>query len=214
MGGLARQLRFIFVGTVLVVAAFSTGITFLFFLVYLLGALLLGSWLFARQGLRGVRAGYHVMNPRAHVGEVLQAIYRVDNTTPWGKPWIELWNESTLPASLPGRAIGVRGKGSRQWLAKVTLVRRGSYRLGPLRVRSGDPFGLFTTEMFVGQPTGIVVFPRTEALPHLAPAALADRRHDHRSATLRSVVATGQQRASLRARGCDQPHPLALQRAP
>jgi uncharacterized protein (DUF58 family) len=166
MGGLARQLRFIFVGTVLVVAAFSTGITFLFFLVYLLGALLLGSWLFARQGLRGVRAGYHVMNPRAQVGEVLQAIYRVDNATPWGKPWIELWNESTLPASLPGRAIGVRGKGSRQWLAKVTLVRRGSYRLGPLRVRTGDPFGLFTTEMFVGQPTGIVVFPRTEALPH------------------------------------------------
>lgn len=166
MGGLARQLRFIFVGTVLVVAAFSTGISFLFFLVYLLGALVLGSWLFARHGLRGVRAGYHVMNPRTHVGEVLQAIYRVDNATPWGKPWVELWNESTLPASLPGRVIGVRGKGSRQWLAKVTLVRRGSYRLGPLRVRTGDPFGLFTTEMFVGQPTGIVVFPKTEALPH------------------------------------------------
>jgi uncharacterized protein (DUF58 family) len=166
MGNLARQLRFVFIGTVLVVAAFSTGISFLFFLVYLLAALVVGSWLFARYGLRGVRAGYQVLNPRAHAGEVLEAVYRVENTTGWGKPWIELWNESTLPATLPGRVVGVRARSNRQWLAKVTLQRRGSYRLGPLRVRTGDPFGLFTTEMVVGQPTGIVVFPKIVPLPH------------------------------------------------
>lgn len=166
MGALARQLRFIFVGTVLLVAAFSTGISFLFFLVYLLAALVAGSWLFARYGLRGVRAGYQVANPRAHVGEVLEAVYRVENRTRWSKPWIEVWNDSTLPATLPGRAIGVKGGASRQWLAKVSLLRRGTYRLGPLRVRTGDPFGLFTTEMVVGQPTGIVVFPKIHVLPH------------------------------------------------
>jgi uncharacterized protein (DUF58 family) len=166
MGALARQLRFIFVGTVLLVAAFSTGISFLFFLVYLLAALVAGSWLFARYGLRGVRAGYQVANPRAHVGEVLEAVYRVENRTRWSKPWIEVWNDSTLPATLPGRAIGVKGRASRQWLAKVSLLRRGTYRLGPLRVRTGDPFGLFTTEMVVGQPTGIVVFPKIHVLPH------------------------------------------------
>ena len=165
MAPLVRQLRFVFLGTVLVVAAFSTGITFLFFLVYLLAALVLGARWYAKRGLRGVRAGYHVLNPRAQVGEVLQAVYRVDNQTKWGKPWVELWNESNLPASLPGRVIGVRPEGSRQWLAKVTLMRRGSYRLGPLKVRTGDPFGLFTTEMTVGQPTSVVVFPRVVPLP-------------------------------------------------
>jgi uncharacterized protein (DUF58 family) len=166
MAPLVRQLRFVFLGTVLVVAAFSTGITFLFFLVYLLAALVLGARWYAKRGLRGVRAGYHVLNPRAQVGEVLQAVYRVDNQTKWGKPWVELWNESNLPASLPGRVIGVRPEGSRQWLAKVTLMRRGSYRLGPLKVRTGDPFGLFTTEMTVGQPTSVVVFPRVVPLPN------------------------------------------------
>jgi uncharacterized protein (DUF58 family) len=166
MGGLARQLRFVFLGTVLVVAAFSTGINFLFFLVYLLGALLLGSWFYARRGLQGLRAGYHVLNPRAQVGEVLQAIYRIDNDTRWTKPWVELWNDSTLPAPLPGRVIGVRAQGSRQWMAKVTMLRRGSYRLGALRVRTGDPFGLFTTEMVVGQPTWVVVFPKVHPLRH------------------------------------------------
>ena len=54
----------------------------------------------------------------------------------------------------------------RQWLAKVTLTRRGSYRLGALRVRTGDPFGLFTSEMPIGQPTSVVVFPEVVPLPH------------------------------------------------
>jgi uncharacterized protein (DUF58 family) len=148
-----------------VVAAFSTGINFLFFLVYLLGGLLLAAWLYARRGLQGLRAGYSVVNPRAQVGEVLQAVYRVDNDTRWGKPWVELWNDSTLPAPLPGRVIGVSAKGSRQWLAKVTLMRRGSFRHGALRVRTGDPFGLFTSEMVVGQPTWVVVFPKVHPLP-------------------------------------------------
>lgn len=166
MLALVKQLRFVFLGTVLVVAAFSTGIPFLFFLMYLCAALFLGAWLYSRSGLRGVRAGYHVLNPRAHVGEVLQAVYRVDNASRWPKPWLEVWNDSTLPSGLPGRAVGIHATASRQWLAKVNLARRGSFRLGALRVRTGDPFNLFSSEMVVGQPTGVVVFPRIFELPH------------------------------------------------
>jgi uncharacterized protein (DUF58 family) len=166
MGLAGRHLRILFLATALVVAAFSTGIPFLFFLTYLLAFLGIGAWLFARRGLKAVRADYRVLNPRTHVGEVLQAIYRVENHDRWGKPWIECWNESTLAASLPGRVIGVPARSTRQWLAKVTLTRRGSYRLGPLRVRTGDPFGLFTSEMTIGSPTSIVVFPEVVPLPH------------------------------------------------
>lgn len=163
---LGRHLRLLFLLTALLVAAFSTGIDFLFFLVYLTLAIGIGSWLYARRGLRGVRADYRVINPRTHVGEVLQAIYRVENHDRFTKPWIECWNESSLPTSLPGRVVGIPGRGTRQWLAKVTLTRRGSYRLGPLRVRTGDPFGLFSSEMMVGQPTSVVVFPEVVPLPH------------------------------------------------
>ncbi len=166
MGFFSRHLRLLFVVTALVVAAFSTGINFLFFLVYLTVAIIVGAWLYARRGLKGVRADYRVLNPRTHVGEVLQAMYRVDNADVLTKPWIELWNESTLPVSLPGRVVGVPARGTRQWLAKVTLTRRGSYRLGTLRVRTGDPFGLFSSEMVVGQATNVVVFPEIIPLPH------------------------------------------------
>ena len=165
MAPFGRHLRLLFLATALVVAAFSTGLNFLFFLVYLTAAILIGCWFYARGGLRSVRADYRVLNPRTHVGEVLQAIYRVENHDRSSKPSIELWNESTMPTSLPGRVIGVPGRGARQWLAKVRLTRRGSYRLGALRVRTGDPFGLFTTEMIVGQATSIVVFPEVVPLP-------------------------------------------------
>jgi uncharacterized protein (DUF58 family) len=166
MSFLGRNLRLLFLATALVVAAFSTALPFLFFLVYLMAGLVIGARLFAGRGLRGVRADYRVLNPRAHVGEVLQAIYRVENHDRWGKPWLEVWNDSTLPVSLPGRALGIQGSGTRQWLAKLTLTRRGSYRLGPLRLRTGDPFGLFSSEMIVGAPTSVVVFPEVVPLPH------------------------------------------------
>ncbi len=162
----SRRLRLLFGVTALVVAAFSTGIDFLFFLVYLTVGIGISSWIYARRGLRDVRADYRILNPRTHVGEVLQATYRVENHDRFAKPWIECWNESTLPASLPGRVVGIPKRGTRQWLAKVTLTRRGSYRFGALRVRTGDPFGLFSTEMMVGQPTSIVVFPAVVPLPH------------------------------------------------
>ena len=166
MGLISRNLRVLFLAVALVIAAFSTGISFLFFLVYLSAAIGLGSWHYARRGLRGVRADYRVMNPRTHVGEVLQAMYRIENHDRWPKPWIEAWNESTLPTSLPGRVVGIPARGTRQWLAKVTLTRRGSYRLGALRVRTGDPFGLFSSEMTVAQATSVVVFPEVVPLPN------------------------------------------------
>jgi uncharacterized protein (DUF58 family) len=166
MGLISRNLRVLFLAVALVIAAFSTGISFLFFLVYLSAAIGIGSWLYARRGLQGVRADYRVTNPRTHVGEVLQAIYRIENHDRWPKPWIEAWNESTLPTSLPGRVVGIPARGTRQWLAKVTLTRRGSYRLGPLRIRTGDPFGLFSSEMSVAQATSVVVFPEVVPLPN------------------------------------------------
>ena len=194
MGRIGRRLPTIFVATVLVVAAFSTGLTVLFFLVYLAGGLIIGSWWYARRGLSGIRAGYHVLNPRAEVGEVLHAVYRIDNDAGWSKPWLEVTNDSTLPVGLPGRVIGVRAESSRQWLSKVALTRRGTYRVGAVRVRTGDPFGLFTSEMAVGRPTTVVVFPRIFDLPQwrLPPAPIegsaATRRRREMASPLAATI--------------------------
>ncbi|MDQ3880826.1 MAG: DUF58 domain-containing protein [Chloroflexota bacterium] len=164
--GLLRRLQLLFIATVLVVAAFSTGISFLFFLVYLVAGLLLASYVYTRYSLSGLRARFDVLNAQLEVGEILRTAYRVENGSRFAKPVVEFSNDANLPTGLPGRAIGLAARSTRQWIAKVPMMRRGTFRIGALRIRSGDPFGFFSREMVVGEPTSVTVFPRVYDLQH------------------------------------------------
>jgi uncharacterized protein (DUF58 family) len=160
-----RRLPFMIVATALVVAALSTGASFLFFLVYLgLGAIG-GSYLVTRLGLADLEAGYAVNQLHAHVGEVLRATYTLRSTSRIPKLWLEVHNPSTLPVPLPGRAISLGPHGERSWIAKVPLGRRGHFRVDPLQIRTGDPFGFFEASASVGHGLTLVVYPRREPIP-------------------------------------------------
>ena len=67
--------------------------------------------------------------------------------------------------AIPGRAIGIGSRAERSWIARVPLTRRGHFRIEPLQVRTGDPFGFFEASAVVGQPITLVVYPRVDALP-------------------------------------------------
>jgi uncharacterized protein (DUF58 family) len=162
---LLRRLPFLIVATVLVVAAFSTGADYLFFLVYLGLAVLGGSYLVTRFGLIDLEAGYAVNQLHAHVGEVLRATYTLRSTSRIPKLWLEVHNPSTLPVPLPGRAISLGAHGERSWIAKVPLGRRGHFRVDPLPIRTGDPFGFFEASASVGHGLTLVVYPRIEPIP-------------------------------------------------
>jgi hypothetical protein len=60
-------------------------------------------------------------------------------------PWIEVFNQSTLPFAAGSRLFTlVLGRQRRNYLARTWLTRRGGFPLGPTRLTTGDPFGLFT----------------------------------------------------------------------
>jgi uncharacterized protein (DUF58 family) len=162
---LLRRLPFLIVATALVVAAFSTGADFLFFLVYLGLAVLGGSYLVTRFGLLDLEAGYAVNQLQAHVGEVLRSTYTLRSTSRIPKLWLEVHNPSTLPVPLPGRVISLGPHGERSWIAKVPLGRRGHFRVDPLQIRTGDPFGFFEASASVGHGLTLVVYPRLEPIP-------------------------------------------------
>lgn len=169
-----RRLQLLVLGVVLVVAAFSTGLTFLFFLLYL--ALLVGggSYVLTRLGLADLEAGYAVSQLSGHVGDKLRVTYTLRNTGRLPKPWLEVHNPATLPGGLPGRAMAIGGRSERSWLVRAALTRRGHFRVEPLRIRTGDPFGFFEASATVGQGIAIVVYPRIEPLPlwKLPPATI------------------------------------------
>jgi uncharacterized protein (DUF58 family) len=56
----------------------------------------------------------------------------------------------------------------------VPLTDRGQYRVDPMVVRTGDPFGLFESVASVGPGAAVLVYPRVETLPawSLPPAAI------------------------------------------
>ena len=57
---------------------------------------------------------------------------------------------------------------------RTVLERRGHYRIEPLQIRTGDPFGFFEASAAVGQGVTLVVYPRVDALPlwKLPPASV------------------------------------------
>jgi len=50
---------------------------------------------------------------------------------------------------------------------RVNLQKRGVYPLGPVRVESGDPFGLYTESKDIGDRDQITVYPEMARFPQL-----------------------------------------------
>lgn len=160
-----RRLQLLVLAVVLVVAAFSTGYAFLFFLVYL--GLLIGggSYILTRLGLADLEAGYAVSQLSGHVGDRLRVTYTLRSTGRLPKPWLEIHNPTSLPGGLRGRALSLGGRSERSWMVRTLLARRGHFRIDPLQIRTGDPFGFFEASASVGHGITLVVYPRIEALP-------------------------------------------------
>ena len=183
-----RRLQAIIIAIVLVVAAFSTGLPFLFYLLYLGILVLGGSYVAVRLGLTDLEAGYAVSQLSGHVGDQMRVTYTLRNGSRIPKPWLEVHNPTTLPGSLPGRAISLSGRSERSWLVRVPLSRRGHFRIEPLRIRTGDPFGFFEASATVGQGVSVIVYPRIEPLPAWRlPAASLEGSHRSPVRTLQTT---------------------------
>ncbi len=173
-----RRLEVLIVATVLVVAAFSTGQPVLFYLLYLAILIVGGSYVLVRLGLTDLEAGYAVSQLHGHVGDRMRVTYTLRNGSRLPKLWLEVHNPTTLPGALPGRAITLPGRSERSWLIRVPLTRRGHFRIEPLHIRTGDPFGFFEAAATVGQGVSVVVYPRLEPIPAWRlPSAILEGSH-------------------------------------
>src|ERR1041385_1128945 len=160
-----RRLQLFILSAILIVAAFSTGWTFLFYLVYLGVLVIGGSYVLTRLGLTDLEAGYAVNQLSGHVGDNIRVTYTLRNTSRVGKPWLEIHNPTSLPAGLPGRAIALGRGAERCGLLRTPLPRRGHFRIEPLQIRTGDPFGFFESSASVGSGVNMTVYPRLEPIP-------------------------------------------------
>jgi uncharacterized protein (DUF58 family) len=118
------------------------------------------SWLWTRFSLRGVSVKRRTRSLRASVGDAFEEHFELANDSRIGKLWIELSNESNMPGARGSRLMTmIGGKQKRTHLARTWLFRRGGYKLGPTRLISGDPFGLFRAEKIFPAEHSLVVLP-------------------------------------------------------
>src|SRR5918998_1693675 len=99
-----RRIQLAILAIVLVVAAFSTGADFLFFLLYLGLLVVGGAYLVTRFGLADLEAGYAIDRLHAQVGDSLSVTFTVRNAGPVPKLWLDINNPSTFPGPPPARA--------------------------------------------------------------------------------------------------------------
>ncbi len=126
-----------------------------------LSVLLVGvAWIWTQVSLRGVKVGRWARSSRASVGDYFEEHFEVVNDSRLGKLWVELANESDLPNAAGSRLITSLGRRQRRtYIARTWLYRRGGFRLGPTRLTSGDPFGLFRSQREFPTRNSLVVLP-------------------------------------------------------
>ena len=150
----------------LFIVAASTGLDLLGYLSYLLLFVGVAMWIQARLTLDGLSITRTLSQTYAHLGDTFEMIYELKNSSSLGKLWLEISEESNWPEPLPGRVLSIGGRKTRKWKVLAKAIRRGRYKVGPIVLRSGDPFGLFPKEARVATEALLLVYPRVVPLPH------------------------------------------------
>lgn len=170
--------------------AFNSGHAFFSSLAYLATGSLLLSWFWSRLSLGGVAVRRFTNNAYSQIGQRVDEIFELTNHGRLPKLWLELTDYSTLPFHDSSRVLSNLPRGSRRrWQVRTQCRVRGRYRLGPLRVRTSDPLGLFVRELMLPATASITVYPATVALPHFTPA-ISDLSGDERVRLRTHIVTT------------------------
>jgi uncharacterized protein (DUF58 family) len=119
---------------------------------------------------------------RAFVGEEIEVQFSIANRKALPLPWIEI--RESVPEAMPARDVHAAPSGapgalyvtrstSLAWYERVSwrhrflCARRGYFSFGPVRLRSGDIFGLFPSDREIHSRDRITVLPRLVELPAL-----------------------------------------------
>lgn len=163
-------------------------------LYYALGILLLVGWFWARSSSNHLTAEIErSRGPHTVGGKIFEVItLRNEGGTP--KAWVEVEDRTNLPdiKFKHVASLGLTVAFNRVEMSQVA-TRRGEYTIGPLIVRTSDPFGMFPQEVVFGTEETILVNPKIVAIPDFATPSvqhLGDTSRRQRTRILSTDVAS------------------------
>jgi uncharacterized protein (DUF58 family) len=174
---IGRHKLIILLGILVVISwtmAFGSGFWLLTRLSYVLVIAIPLCYLWARFNVSNLQVEVTRLVDRGQVGQMADELIAVRNPSWLPRIWLEVDDPSELPGARPRRVISLGGKRRYSWRTQTLLTRRGVYRVGPVRIASSDPFGLFKNAKEYGGRGQIIVYPAFIDLPHFTvpPASL------------------------------------------
>jgi len=151
------------------------------------------AYLWSRLNLRGLEVTVERPQDRLQVGGHFEERITVRNRDFFTKLWLEVEDLSDLPGHRAKRVISLGPRAQRSWRTVSECTRRGLYTVGPVRISSGDLFGLFRRSRTIGRPQQVLVYPRAVELPSFSvpPALLPGEGRRRRPAHSITPAASG-----------------------
>ncbi|MBN8593636.1 MAG: DUF58 domain-containing protein [Anaerolineae bacterium] len=139
-----------------------TGRSFFFNLAAIFSGLLFVTFWWSWYSVRWIRIERKTRARRAQVGRTVLEHFAIHNRTLIPKLWLEIRDHSTLPGHKASHVVPyLTAKRRYQWNTETMCLLRGEYKLGPLTIISGDPFGLFVVSRKLEAVSHILVYPQT-----------------------------------------------------
>lgn len=161
--------RFRWLFLLLLGVAFLLRVDFIFYILYVIAGVFLWSWWRGGRTLQRIVAS-RTYRKRAFLGEEVEVKLALTNTSRLSVPWVE-FHESVPPElrleSTVHEVANLRGHQSISFTYQVKGLQRGYYRLGPLRLTSGDLFGLVKPQAGILRSDFLTVYPKIVQLTQL-----------------------------------------------
>jgi uncharacterized protein (DUF58 family) len=145
--------------TLLFFFAYITGIRLAYSLLYALVLLFVVSYLWSRLAADNLAVERSSPEGQYQVGDRFEEQFTIENRSWIPVPLIELTDFSNLPGYNPGRVFSLKGRRTRRWTSRSEFKQRGLFTFGPIELRYGDPFGLFSRTLRVAGSRSVVVYP-------------------------------------------------------
>ena len=163
--------------TLLFFFAYVTGVRLAYSLLYALVLLFVVSYIWSRLAADNLVVERASPEGQFQVGDAFEESFVIQNRSWIPVPLIELTDFSNLPGYNPGRVFSLKGRRARRWTSRGRFKQRGLFTFGPVELRYGDPFGLFTRTLRIAGSQSVVVYPVVRpvgGLDALAPSTAGD----------------------------------------
>lgn len=117
------------------------------------------AYFWARALANGLHAARQVRFGWVAVGDVLEEQFTLINLSMVPALWVEILDQANVPGYRPATVRGVPADGEIRWRETAVCQQRGQYQLGPWKIRSSDPFGIFSVTRHYPVSGEIVIHP-------------------------------------------------------